>query len=218
MTRELELSINSGRIYAGMSKIAKAKQELRDRLQEIYRDPKLSDEGKKEEKASWKSRYDKVCRDTKADMLEAINELQTAVNTSQFTPTQEMRDTIDFIETMKKGGCLSERVLDSQLSKFAGQEMNLVYMREKLKDTIGTEVFDKFTFSGYSKGDIDSPSQFISPDAYFNQLRNALEKGDTVTTNYLMDGLESRLGVESSEGKTYKAERQAGIIGTPQLI
>ena len=39
MTRELELSINSGRIYAGMSKIAKAKQELRDRLQEIYRDP-----------------------------------------------------------------------------------------------------------------------------------------------------------------------------------
>lgn len=218
MTRELELSINSGRVYAGMSELAKAKQELRDKVQEIYRDPKLSDEGKKEEKASWKSRYDKVCRDTKADMLEAINELQTAVNTSQFTPTQEMRDTIDFIETMKKGGCLSERVLDSQLSKFAGQEMNLVYMREKLKDTIGTEVFDKFTFSGYSKGDIDSPSQFISPDAYFNQLRNALEKGDTVTTNYLMDGLESRLGVESSEGKTYKAERQAGIIGTPQLI
>ncbi len=151
-------------------------------------------------------------------MLEAINELQTAVNTSQFTPTQEMRDTIDFIETMKKGGCLSERVLDSQLSKFAGQETNLVYMREKLKDTIGTEVFDKFTFSGYSKGDIDSPSQFISPDAYFNQLRNALEKGDTVTTNYLMDGLESRLGVESSEGKTYKAERQASVVSASQLI
>lgn len=43
-----------------------------------------------------------MCRDTKADMLEAINELQTAVNTSQFTPTQEMRDTIDFIETMKR--------------------------------------------------------------------------------------------------------------------
>ena len=91
-------------------------------------------------------------------------------------------------------------------------------MREKLKDTIGTEVFDKFTFSGYSKGDIDSPSQFISPDAYFNQLRNALEKGDTVTTNYLMDGLESRLGVESSEGKTYKAERQASVVSASQLI
>lgn len=218
MTRELELAVNSGRIYAGMMKLAKERQDFQKRVDEIYSNTRLSDEGKKEEKASWKSRYDKVCRDTKADMFEAINELQTAVNTSQFTPTQEMRDTIDFIETMKKGGCLSERVLDSQLSKFAGQEMNLVYMREKLKDTVGTEVFDKFTFSGYSKGDIDSPSQFISPDAYFNQLRESLEKGDNTTTNYLMSGVESRLGIESVERKRYEAERQAGIIGTPQLI
>lgn len=58
MTRELELSINSGRVYAGMSKIAKAKQELRDRLQEIYRDPKLSDEGKKEYKLLWRNKYE----------------------------------------------------------------------------------------------------------------------------------------------------------------
>lgn len=218
MTRELELAVNSGRIYAGMMKLAKEKQDFQKRVDEIYSNTRLSDEGKKREKADWKSRYDKVCRDTKADMLDAINELQTAVNTSQFTPTQEMRDTIDFIETMKKGGCLSDRVLDSQLSKFAGQEMNLVYMREKLKDTIGTEVFDKYTFSGYSKGDIDSPAQFISPDAYFNQLRNALEKGDTITTNYLMDGLESRLGVESSEGKNYKAERQAKLDEPTEVL
>lgn len=217
MTREL--AVNSGKIYAGMMKLVKEKQDFQKRVDEIYSNTRLSDEGKKQEKADWKSRYDKVCRDTKADMLDAINELQTAVNTSQFTPTQEMRDTIDFIETMKKGDCLSDRVLDSQLSKFAGQEMNLVYMREKLKDTIGTEVFDKYTFSGYSKGDIDSPAQFISPDEYFNQLRNALEKEDTITTNYLMDGLESRLGVESSEGKNYKAERQAKLdVPTEVLI
>lgn len=31
-------------------------------------------------------------------------------------------------------------------------------------------------------------------------------------------GLEERLGIESAEGKKYKAERQAGIIGTSQLI
>lgn len=218
MTRELELAVNSGRIYAGMMKLAKEKQDFQKRVDEIYSNTRLSDEGKKQEKADWKSRYDKVCRDTKADMLDAINELQTAVNTSQFTPTQEMRDTIDFIETMKKGGCLSDRVLDSQLSKFAGQEMNLVYMREKLKDTIGTEVFDKYTFSGYSKGDIDKPAQFIPPDRYFNQLRESLEKSDNTMTDYLMSGLESRLGIESADGKRYKQERQAGIIGTSQLI
>ena len=218
MTKTLELSINSGRVYAGMSKISKAKQELKNKLQEIYSDSKLSDEGKKEYELSWRNKYEETCKKASADMQEAVNELQNAVVTDEFRPSQEMRDTIDFIQTMKAGGCLSDRILSEQLSKFRGEEMNLIYLREKLKDCIGTAPFDKLTFSGYSKADIDSPSQFISPDAYFNQLRNALEKGDTVTTNYLMDGLESRLGVESSEGKTYKAERQAGIIGTPQLI
>ncbi len=218
MTRELELSINSGRIYAGMSKIANAKQELKNKVQEIYSDPKLSDEGKKEEEALYRNRYEETCKKANEDMQEAITELQNAVNTSPFTPNEEMKCTIDFIQTMKKGGCLSDRVLYEGLSKFKGQEMNLIYLREKLKDCIGTAPFDKLTFSGYSKGDIDKPAQFISPDAYFSQLRESLEKEDNTMTAYLMDGLESRLDIESAEGKIYKAERQAGIIGISQLI
>ena len=218
MTKTLALTINSGRIYGGMKKLEKAKKEFSEKLQEIYSDPKLSDAGRKEEEELYRNRYEKTCREVNEDMQEAVNELQNAVVTDEFRPSQEMRDVIDFITTMKKGGCLSDRLLNEQLSKFKGQEMNLIYLREKLKDCIGTEVFDAYTFSGYSKGDIDSPSQFISPDAYFNQLREALEKGDNTTTNYLMSGLESRLGIESVEGKEYKAERQAGIIGTPQLI
>ena len=218
MTRELELSINSGRIYAGMGKIAKAQQELKNKVEEIYSDPKLSDEGKKEYELLWRNRYEETCKKTNEDMLEAINELQNAVVTDEFRPSQEMRDAVDFIITMKKGGCLSDRLLNEQLSKFKGQEMNLIYMREKLKDTIGTEVFDKFTFSGYSKGDIDSPSQFISPDVYFSQLRESLEKGDNTMDVYLMNGLESRLGIESAERKRYETERQAGVVSASQLI
>lgn len=218
MTRELELLINSGRIYAGMGKIAKAQQELKNKVEEIYSDPKLSDEGKKEYELLWRNRYEETCKKTNEDMLEAINELQNAVVTDEFRPSQEMRDAVDFIITMKKGGCLSDRLLNEQLSKFKGQEMNLIYMREKLKDTIGTEVFDKFTFSGYSKGDIDSPSQFISPDVYFSQLRESLEKGDNTMAVYLMNGLESRLGIESAERKRYETERQAGVVSASQLI
>ena len=218
MTRELELSINSGRIYAGMGKIAKAQQELKNKVEEIYSDPKLSDEGKKEYELLWRNRYEETCKKTNEDMLEAINELQNAVVTDEFRPSQEMRDAVDFIITMKKGGCLSDRLLNEQLSKFKGQEMNLIYMREKLKDTIGTEVFDKFTFSGYSKGDIDSPSQFISPDVYFSQLRESLEKGDNTMAVYLMNGFESRLGIESAERKRYETERQAGVVSASQLI
>ena len=218
MTKTLELAVNSGRIYAGMMKLTKEKQDFQKRVDEIYSDPKLSDEGKREEEELYRNRYEKTCREVNEDMQEAVNELQNAVVTDEFRPSQEMRDTIDFIQTMKKGGCLSDRVLYEGLSKFKGQEMNLIYLREKLKDCIGTAPFDKLTFSGYSKGDIDKPAQFISPDAYFSQLRESLEKEDNTMTAYLMDGLESRLGIESTEGKQYKTERQAGIIGTSQLI
>ena len=218
MTKTLELTINSGRVYAGMGKIAKAQQELKNKVEEIYSDPKLSDEGKREEEILYRNRYEKTCREVNEDMQEAVNELQNAVNGTQFTPSQEMHDTIDFIKTMKAGGCLSDRILDEQLSKFKGEEMNLIYLREKLKNCIGTAPFDKLTFSGYTKGDIDKPAQFISPDVYFNQLREALEKSDNTMTAYLMTGLEERLGIESVEGKEYKAERQASVNGTSQLI
>ena len=218
MTRELELSINSGRVFAGMSKISKAKQELKNKLQEIYSDPKLSDEGKTSEEAIWRNKYEETCKKANEDMQEAVNELQNAVNGTQFTPSQEMHDIVDFIKTMKAGGCLSERVLDSQLSKFKGEETNLIYLREKLKDVVGTEPFDKYTFSGYSKADVDKPAQFIPPDVYFNQLREAIKKGDNTTTSFMMTGIEERLNIESAEGKQYKTERQASIIGTSQLI
>ena len=218
MTKTLEITNNSGRIFAGMSKISKAKQELKNKLQEIYSDPKLSDEGKKEYELLWRNKYEETCKKANEDMQEAVNELQNAVVTDEFRPSQEMRDAIDFITTMKRGSCLSDRLLSEQLDKFKGQEMNLIYMREKLKDCIGTTPFDKFTFSGYSRADVDKPAQFIPPTAYFVQLREAIKKGDNTMIAYLANGIESRLGVESSEGKTYKAERQAGIIGTPQLI
>lgn len=219
MDKNLQITINSGRIYAGMGKIAKAKQEFKDKLQEIYNNPKLSDEGKKEEETLYRSRYEEICKKTNEDMLESVTELQNSVISSEFTPSPEMRDAIDFIQTMKKGGCLSDRVLSEQLSKFKGQEMNLIYMREKLKDCIGTTPFDKLTFSGYSKADVDKPAQFIPPDVYFNQLREALEKSDNTTTSYMLNGLEERLGVESVERKRYEAERQASMTDTtPSLI
>ena len=218
MTKTLELSINSGRVYAGMSQILKAKHELKNKVQEIYIDSKLSDEGKKQYELSWRNKYEETCKKASADMQKAINELQNAVVIDEFRPSQEMRDTIDFIQTMKAGGCLSDRILNEQLSKFRGEEMNLIYLREKLKDCIGTAPFDKLTFSGYSKADIDKPAQFIPPDRYFNQLRESLEKSDNTMTDFLMGVLESRLGIESADVKRYKQERQASVNGTSQLI
>ena len=218
MTKTLELAVNSGRIYAGMMKLTKEKQDFQKRVDEIYSDPKLSDEGKREEEELYRNRYEKTCREVNEDMQEAVNELQNAVVTDEFRPSQEMRDAIDFITTMKRGSCLSDRLLSEQLDKFKGQEVNLVYLREKLKDVIGTEVFEAYTFSGYTKADVDKPAQFIPPDRYFDQLRESIEKSDNTMIAYLANGIEERLGIESAEGKQYKTERQASIIGTSQLI
>ena len=46
MTREL--AVNSGRIYAGMMKLVKEKQDFQKRVDEIYSNTRLSDEGKKQ--------------------------------------------------------------------------------------------------------------------------------------------------------------------------
>lgn len=206
--RNLELTINSGRIYEMMDKISKAEQDFKDTLQKVYSNTKLSNEGKREEEILYRSRYEETCKKCKEDMQEAITNLQNAVVTDEFRPSQEMNNVIDFIKVMKKGGCLSDRLLNEQLSKFRGEEMNLIYLREKLKDCIGTAPFDAYTFSGYSKGDIDNPPQFIEPTEYFNQLRTALEKGDSTTAHYLMDGVEDKLNIESVAGREYR-ERQA---------
>lgn len=50
MTRELELAVNSGRIYAGMMKLAKEKQDFQKRVDEIYSNTRLSDEGKRKKR------------------------------------------------------------------------------------------------------------------------------------------------------------------------
>lgn len=218
MNKNLSMTVNSGRIYAGMKKLEKAKKEFSEKLQEIYNNPKLSEEGKKGEEALYRGKYEESCKAINEDMQEAINELQNAVNGTQFTPSQEMHDTIDFITTLKAGGCLSDRVLSEQLGKFKGEETNLIYLREKLKDVVGTEPFDAYTFSGYTKGDIDKPAQFIPPDVYFNQLRESIKKGDNTMIAYLANGIEERLGVESTERKRYETERQESLNGTSQLI
>lgn len=205
------MTVNSGIVFGGMKKLEKAKKEFSEKLQEIYNNPKLSEEGKKGEEALYRGKYEESCKAINEDMENAVAELQNAVNTMEFTPSQEMHDTIDFIKTMKAGGCLSDRILNEQLCKFKGQEMNLIYLREKLKDVIGTEPFNKFTFSGYTKGDIDSPAQFVSPDVYFNQLRESLKKNDNTTTANLMNGLEDRLQIESVEGKAYRKELHAKL-------
>ena len=115
-----------------------------------------------------------------------------------------MKDTIDFVETMKAGEYLSLRVLDEQISKYKGQKMNLIYLREKLKDIVGIEPFEKYTFSTYTVSDIDKKAQFVPPDNYFNQIRKSVEEGNNAMTTYLMNGLEDCLGIELSEGKKYK--------------
>ena len=203
MKNKLDLTINSSRVYADINKIEESKQEFEEMLQSMYSNKNIQKEEKGEE-ALYRGRYEETCKLVYNDINIAITELQNAVNISKFTPSQDMKDTIDFVETMKAGEYLSLRVLDEQISKYKGQKMNLIYLREKLKDIVGIEPFEKYTFSTYTVSDIDKKAQFVPPDNYFNQIRKSVEEGNNAMTTYLMNGLEDCLGIELSEGKKYK--------------
>ena len=212
MDKNLSMTIETGKIFNGMMQIADAKSELAERLNSTYTNRKLSMEGKQEEEKLCRSRYNEKYTSAIADMKEAILEIRNHVLSSKFEPSPELTAAIDFIRTMKEGGCLSPRLLDQQLSQFKGQEVNLIYMREKLKDCIGADVFDKFTFSGYSRADIDKPSQFIDPSKYFDQLEDAVNKNDNTTIALLTSGIVSRLGIDKSTNETsYYEKRQTNM-------
>ncbi len=212
MDKNLSMTIETGKIFNGMMQIADAKSELAERLNSTYTNRKLSTEGKQEEEKLYRSRYNEKYTSAIADMKEAVLEIRNYVLSSKFEPSPELTATIDFIRTMKEGGCLSPRLLDQQLSQFKGEEMNLVYLREKLKDCIGTDVFDKYTFSGYTRGDVDLPEKFIDPSEYFCQLEDAVNKNDNTTIAFLTSGIVSRLGIDKSTNETsYYEKRQANM-------
>lgn len=219
MDKNLSMTIETGKIFNGMMQIADAKSELAERLNSTYTNRKLSMEGKQEEEKLYRSRYNEKYTSAIADMKEAILEIRNHVLSSKFEPSPELTAAIDFIQIMKKGGCLSPRLLDQQLSQFRGQEVNLIYLREKLKDCIGTDVFDKYTFSGYTRGDVDLPEKFIDPSKYFDQLEDAVNKNDNTMIALLTSGIVSRLGIDKSTNETsYYEKRQTNMTTERPLV
>ena len=213
MDKNLSMTIETGKIFNGMMQIADAKSELAERLNTTYTNRKLSMEGKQEEEKLYRSRYNEKYTSAIANMKEAILEIRNHVLSSKFEPSPEL------IRTMKEGGCLSPRLLDQQLSQFRGQEVNLIYMREKLKDVIGTGAFDTFTFSGYTRGDVDLPEKFIDPSKYFDQLEDAVNKNDNTMIALLTSGIVSRLGIDKSTNETsYYEKRQTNMTTERPLV
>ena len=143
---------------------------------------------------------------TNKELKENIEKINSHILHQKYGLSQGLKNSVEIIKLLKNNNILTERLLKNEIDKFKGQEMNLILMRELLKDTITLEAFDKYTFSGYTKGDFDSNPKFIDPTQYFKDMINFVDNYDENLLYYALDGLENRLGLESQERLAHMEE------------
>ena len=206
MEETLNLTITSGNIYKGIVDIREQKQLLQQKYNEINNNTRLSQQGKNEEKEYAKNEFSKKYNSITKEMKENIEKINSHILHQEYGLSQELKNSVEIIKLLKNNNILTERLLKNEIDKFKGQEMNLIFMREMLKDTITLEAFDKYTFSGYTKGDFDSNPKFIDPTQYFKDMINFVDNYDENLLYYALDGLENRLGLESQERLAHMEE------------
>lgn len=206
MEETLNLTITSGNIYKGIIDIREQKQLLQQKYSEINNNTRLSQQGKTEEKEYAKKEFSKKYNSITKEMKENIEKINSHILHQKYGLSQGLKNSVEIIKLLKNNNILTERLLKNEIDKFKGQEMNLILMRELLKDTITLEAFDKYTFSDYTKGDFDSNPKFIDPTQYFKDMINFVDNYDENLLYYALDGLENRLGLESQERLAHMEE------------
>lgn len=205
-----DFTITTGRIYDAIMQVNKLKNKLVEDVQAVngYRD--FSKEGKEKRIAEIKQEYNKKYSDLKSDMLEAVGDLKTIVASTPYEYSAELEHSIDYIRTMADAGILTDRMFIQEMDKYRGREMDYVFAREKLKGSVSTEKFDRYTFSTY-KRDLNGELVFVSPLDRFNQLEKSIDSGNDLMMAHLLEQTENKLGIESVGRQKYNAEIQEKI-------
>lgn len=205
-----DFTITIGKIYDAIMQVNKLKDKLVEDVQAVneYRD--FSKEGKEKRIAEIKQEYNKKHSDLKSDMLEAVVDLKTIIASTPYEYSAELEHSIDYIRTMADAGILTDGMFTQEMDKYRGREMDYVFAREKLKGSVSTEKFDRYTFSTY-KRDLNGELVFVSPLDHFNQLEKSIDSGDDLMVAHLLEQTESKLGIESVGRQKYNAEIQEKI-------
>ena len=217
-----DFSITTGSIYDCMMQAEKLRKRFTEEVQEIQADGDLSNEGKEKRIAEAKERFNAKYSSLKADMLSGVTEIKDTIATTPYEYSADLEHSIDYVKTMADAGILSDGMFKHEMDKYKGNEMSLVYAREKLKGSIPLERFDGYTFSHYSDYDINGNRHVVSPLEHFNKLAKYIESDNEIMTAHLLEQTENKLGIESVGRQKYVAEKKAQLeeaeANTPLLI
>lgn len=205
-----DFTITIGKIYDAIMQVNKLKDKLVEDVQAVNEYQDFSKEGKEKRIAEIKQEYNKKHSDLKSDMLEAVVDLKTIIASTPYEYSAELEHSIDYIRTMADAGILTDGMFTQEMDKYRGREMDYVFATEKLKGSVSTEKFDRYTFSTY-KRDLNGELVFVSPLDHFKQLEKSIDSGDDLMVAHLLEQTESKLGIESVGRQKYNAEIQEKI-------
>lgn len=217
-----DFSITTGSIYDCMMQTEKLRKQFKEEVQEIQADRDLSNEGKEKRIAEAKERFNTKYSSLKADMLSGVAEIKNTIATTPYEYDANLEHSIDYIRVMADAGILTDAMFTHEMDKYKGNEMSLVYAREKLKNSIPVERFDTYTFSHYSDYDMNGNRHIISPLEHFNTLEGYINGDNAIMTAHLLEQTENKLGIESVGRRKYREQQKAKLQtmteNTPQVI
>ena len=217
-----DMAIKTGGVYDAMMQAEKLRQRFENAVHDVNADGDLSEAGKEKKIALIKADYTKKNDELKALMIDAVEEIKETIASTPYEYSDELAHSIDYIKTMADAGILTDAMFKHEMDKYKGNEMSLVYAREKLKNSIPVERFDTYTFSHYSDYDMNGNRHIISPLEHFNTLEGYINGDNAIMTAHLLEQTENKLGIESVGRQKYREQQKAKLQtmteNTPPLI
>lgn len=217
-----DMTIITGGIFDAIAQTEKLRQQYENDVHDVSTDRDLSAEGKEKKIAIIKADYTKKNNELKAFMIDAVEEIKGTIASTPYEYSADLEHSIDFIKTMADAGILTDAMFTHEMDKYKGCEMNYIFAREKLKDSIPVERFDTYAFSTYEDYDINGKRSFVSPLEHFDKLEEYIKSGNDIMTAHMMEQTENKLGIESVSRQSYREQQKARLQtmteNTPQII
>lgn len=217
-----DMTITTGGVYDAMMQAEKLRQQYENAVHDVSTDRDLSAEGKEKKIAVIKADYTKKNDELKALMIDAVEEIKGTIASTPYEYSADLEHSIDYLMTMADAGILTDAMFTHEMDKYKGNEMSLVYAREKLKGSIPVERFDTYTFSHYSDYDMNGNRHIISPLEHFDKLEEYIKAGNNIMTAHMMEQTENKLGIASVGRQKYREQQKAKLQtmaeNTPQVI
>lgn len=217
-----DMAIKTGGVYDAMMQAEKLRQRFENAVHDVNEDRDLSEQGREKKIAVIKADYTKKNDELKALMIDAVEEIKETIASTPYEYSADLEHSIDYIRVMADAGILTDAMFTHEMDKYKGNEMSLVYAREKLKGSIPVERFDTYTFSHYSDYDMNGNRHIISPLEHFDKLEEYIKAGNNIMTAHMMEQTENKLGIASVGRQKYREQQKAKLQtmaeNTPQVI